>query len=151
MLYSFLFRTFSDTGRGYGGMLMDAGESAFDGDCTFNNKLIAQYHSEVHDTDKTRILTEFRKPTSIIICIISTVAFGLGVDPFLGLLRVAIIDSQHSPRCGVLRNRLQVFVNTRTRGHRIFDQRHHHSISVQHPTYQSRSTICVSRYPSPWP
>ena len=53
---------------------------AFLGSATFANKMIAEYHAEVHDDDKSRILTEFKKPTSTIRCLITTVAFGMGID-----------------------------------------------------------------------
>ena len=54
---------------------------AFRNGCmNFHNKLISEYHAEVSDEDKARILEEFRKPDSVIRCLISTVAFGIGID-----------------------------------------------------------------------
>ena len=56
-------------------------EAAFaEGTVDFQHKLISEYHAEVEERDKERILEEFRKPDSRIRCLISTVAFGLGID-----------------------------------------------------------------------
>ena len=44
------------------------------------NKIITMFHSQVETSDQQRIITTFKKPDSIIRCIITTVAFGMGVD-----------------------------------------------------------------------
>ena len=62
-------------------LLYKAREGAFvEGKVDFSHKMIAQYHAELHDADKSRVLEEFTKPDSIIRCLVSTVAFGLGID-----------------------------------------------------------------------
>ena len=61
--------------------LYSAMQAAFDaGQVDFDHKLIGEYHAEVEESDKLRILAEFSKPDSKIRCLISTVAFGMGVD-----------------------------------------------------------------------
>ena len=54
-------------------LLYTAGKTAFiDGIQHFRNKML--------DSDRERILAEFSKPDSIIRCLVSTVAFGMGID-----------------------------------------------------------------------
>lgn len=74
-------RSIRHTGRGYVMLLFKARGAAFASQNPhFSTKLIAEYHAEVHDEDKSRILEEFRKPDSMIRCLVSTVAFGMGID-----------------------------------------------------------------------
>ena len=62
-------------------LLYAAQKAAFvEGQVDYRHKLISQYHAEVHETNKKRILDEFRKPDSTIRCLVSTVAFGMGID-----------------------------------------------------------------------
>ena len=70
-----MFRNLKQTGHGFGMLVykLHAGES-------FANKLVSEYHAEVEDEEKERILNEFRKPDSRIRCLVSTVAFGMGID-----------------------------------------------------------------------
>ena len=47
---------------------------------THCDKTISEYHSLIPPADQKRIYSEFAKSNSTIRCIVSTVAFGLGVD-----------------------------------------------------------------------
>ena len=43
-------------------------------------KLISEYHAELYEDQRLRITSEFRKEDSDIRCLVSTVAFGMGID-----------------------------------------------------------------------
>ena len=43
-------------------------------------QFIGEYHAEMFETDRLRIIEDFRKPDSTMRCLVSTVAFGMGID-----------------------------------------------------------------------
>ena len=42
--------------------------------------MISEYHAELYESERIRITEEFRKISSTIRCLVSTVAFGMGMD-----------------------------------------------------------------------
>ncbi len=77
----FFSRNLRHTGRGFAMLLYKAQEYAFkNDDKTFKNKLIREYHAECQEQEKREILEEFRKEDSTVRLLLSTVAFGMGID-----------------------------------------------------------------------
>lgn len=76
---SFTHRSLTTTGNSYCLLMRRAGKAAYaNGVVSFDNKLIGQYHSQMKDADKQRILDAFRSGKYR--CLICTVAFGMGVN-----------------------------------------------------------------------
>ena len=66
-------RSIRYTAGGFGMLLHTAQEAAFEHQyVTFRNNMVSEYDTEVQNTDKERLLEEFRKPDSIIRCLVST-------------------------------------------------------------------------------
>jgi len=69
--------------------LMDRlGEKAFvQGAQSNDSRLVSVFHAHISDTLRQYVMTEFRKPNSVIRILIATVAFGLGIEiPDIGLV-----------------------------------------------------------------
>ena len=47
---------------------------------SYQSKLIAEYHSSLHDEDQKRLCLTFASKDSSIRCMVSTIAFGIGID-----------------------------------------------------------------------
>lgn len=62
-------------------LLQAAGQTAYAGaDIHFRSLMFGQFHAELFDDTKARLLEEFSKPDSVVRCLVSTVAFGMGID-----------------------------------------------------------------------
>lgn len=72
-------RNLRTTGRGYG-MLMYQLHKKYHLTKAEVSTLISEYHAELFDAERQRITEEFRKNDSSIRCLLSTVAFGMGID-----------------------------------------------------------------------
>ena len=72
-------RNIRHTGHGYG-MLSYAFQKMSGLSKSEVRSLIAEYHAELFDEKRQQITAEFRKQDSSIRCLISTVAFGMGID-----------------------------------------------------------------------
>lgn len=72
-------RNLRQTGRGYGMMAYSLFKQSGLAKPVVR-KLVAEYHAELYESDRQRIAAEFRKPDSHIRCLVSTVAFGMGID-----------------------------------------------------------------------
>ena len=72
-------RNLKQTGLGFG-MLSYTLHKAYNVPKEIVRELIGEYHAELYENYRIHIAGEFRKPDSRIRCMISTVAFGMGID-----------------------------------------------------------------------
>jgi superfamily II DNA helicase RecQ len=61
-------------------MIERLGDKAYDGVRDVHNRIIDQYHSTLLDIDQERILQSFGAVDGKLRCVISTIAFGMGID-----------------------------------------------------------------------
>ncbi|XP_070547318.1 ATP-dependent DNA helicase RecQ-like [Ptychodera flava] len=68
-------------------ILSALGDDAYCGDRSVLTCLVSTFHSSLEDTDQKRVVDHFSHPTSIIRCVIATIAFGMGVNiPDIGII-----------------------------------------------------------------
>jgi superfamily II DNA helicase RecQ len=84
----FYFRSLNVAGRLFDVIMDKLGDKAYISDSrSAHTRIVDMYHSQLLTSDQDRIVDQFRTPESVIRCLISTVAFGMGVDiPDVGVV-----------------------------------------------------------------